>query len=122
MASRLDALANNKASPNGDRRESGRMMVEGLSCSQGKVLDLSSRGMRIVRTTRWRAGEIRQVSFPVLAGRTMVVAARCEWIRRTGFFKYTCGIEFLGLSDDHKEALRNIALTNAKRVWCGIAS
>ena len=117
----LDALARNADLAGQDRRRAGRVMVDQLSCSQGKVVDMSVNGMRLVRTTRWKPGEIRKIGFPVLAGRTMHIAGRCHWVRRTGFFRWECGIEFLGLSEDQKEALRHVALTHAKRAWCGVA-
>lgn len=117
----LDALARNAAAAGGNNRQAGRVMVDQLSCSQGKVIDMSVNGMRMTRATRWRPGEIRKIAFPVLAGRTMTIAGRCHWVRRTGFFRWECGIEFLGLSDEQKEALRHVALTHAKRAWCGVA-
>ncbi len=120
-SSNLDALARNAAIASSERRNAGRVMVDSLSCSQGKVIDMSVNGMRIYRATRWRPGEIRKIGFPVLAGRTMTIAGRCHWIRRAGFFKWECGIEFLGLSEEQQQALRHVALTHAKRSWCGVA-
>jgi len=119
--SKLDVLASNGARSAQDRRACGRVMVEGLTCSQGRVIDMSVSGMRVARGTRWRPGEIRKLEFPVLAGRTMTIAGRCTWAQRAGIFRWICGIEFLGLSDEQKEALRHIALTNAKRAWSGLA-
>lgn len=103
-----------------DDRLAGRMVVEGLTSSQGRVLDMSVTGMRVVRSTRWRPGEIRRLSLPVLAGRTMALPAVCRWCEKIGFFKYLCGIEFLDLTPEHREALRHVALTNAKRGWLGV--
>lgn len=104
-----------------DRRRTGRVLVDGLSCSQGRVLDMSVSGFRLMRWTKWKAGECRRISLPVLAGRTMVISGRCQWCERVGLFKYRCGIEFLDLTEEHREALRHIALTNAKRAWCGVS-
>jgi len=118
--SKLEALARSGPRDGADRRAAGRVMVEGLSCSQGRVIDMNVGGMRVVRGTRWRPGEIRKIAFPVLAGRTMTVAGRCTSTQRAGIFRWVCGVEFLGLSDDQKEALRHIALTNAKRAWTGL--
>jgi hypothetical protein len=106
--------------PEGARR-AGRVMVDGLSCSQGKVVDMNATSLRLTRSTRWRPGEIRRVSLPVLAGRTMPLVGICRWSKKIGFFRYLCEVEFLDLTDDHKEALRYIALTNAKRDWMGVA-
>jgi len=117
----LDALARNAQATGADRRHAGRVMVEQLNCTQGRIIDMSVNGMRLYRATRWRPGEIRKIGFPVLAGRTMTIAGRCHWVRRTGFFRWECGVDFLGLSDEQKEALRHVALTHAKRAWCGVA-
>jgi|GEM_PF-3342660 len=106
--------------PGGERR-AGRVMVDGLSCSQGKVVDMNATSLRLTRATRWRPGEIRRVSLPVLAGRMMPLVGICRWSKKIGFFRYLCEVEFLDLTDDHKEALRYIALTNAKREWIGVA-
>ena len=112
-------LAQPAASAADDRR-AGRVLVEGLSCSQGRVIDMSAQGCTLIRMTRWKPGESRRLSFPVLAGRTMVIAGRCVAAKRMGLFKHACDVEFLDLTDDHREALRHIAISNAKRAWCGL--
>jgi hypothetical protein len=107
--------------PGEGERRAGRVMVDGLTCSQGRVIDMNASSLRLSRSTRWRPGEIRRVSLPVLAGRTMPLVGICRWCRKVGFFKWVCEVEFLDLTDDHREALRYIALTNAKREWVGVA-
>lgn len=85
-------------------RRAGRFTTTGLTCSLGKVLDLSRDGMRI-QARRVPAGIVTVE----LTDRNIVMYLNAEviWSKRVGLFKHEFGVRFLDLP---REAVTQLAL------------
>ena len=76
-----------------ERRKSGRVKAESIvGCSLGRVMNLSTGGIRV--RTRRRLGVVITVDLSTSTGRVRV---RCEvvWTRRQGFGRYLNGLRFV---------------------------
>lgn len=79
-----------------------------MTCSLGKVLDLSASGMRVLTKEKLPANEI--IAFSIGASdETLPVCGRVVWTKRAGFFKREAGIRFERLPEATIAALRNLA-------------
>ncbi len=81
-----------------DRRKTGRLK-EGwtLSCSLGRVRDLSAGGMRLVSRRRLR-GKLELDLWDINRG--VRVRAEVVWTKRLGFRRHEVGLKFRDLSPD----------------------
>ncbi|HBS29627.1 MAG TPA: hypothetical protein DEB06_09310 [Phycisphaerales bacterium] len=87
-----------------DRRATRRAPVSGLWCDRGQVIDLSTRGMRLMSFRAWGEGQRRRVT--VADGKhSAELIARCVWSRQEGLFTHHIGLAFEGVTDEEQRAL-----------------
>lgn len=90
----------------GNRRAGGQSVV-GLSCNLGRVIDVSTRGMRLDSRRKWKPGQRRLVT--LCEGELCVqVEAECVWCRKLGMLKHTVGLAFTTVSPQSAELLGQI--------------
>jgi hypothetical protein len=94
-------------------RKSGRMLVEGIKCSRGRLLDLSKTGARILSKSSWKRGERRQL---VLTGsRVQVrVTAECRHCEKLGMFKHVVGVQFIDCEANLHAAMLELVRTHCR--------
>lgn len=89
-------------------RKHGRVLCQDVSCSLGKVLDLSASGMRVTTGEKLPLDEC--ISFSIRAAEeAFQVCGRVVWMKRSGFFKREAGIRFERLPETTIAALRRLA-------------
>lgn len=94
--------------PASNRRKRGRVKCSHLSCSLGRVLDLSATGMRISGSGFGPAKD-STVSAEIIGPEEKVqVQAKVIWLRRK-LFRFQAGLEFTGLSSSARRAISEIA-------------
>jgi hypothetical protein len=80
-----------------NRRKHGRVKVEGLTCSWGRILDLSGGGARVRMNLRCPSiGQLIQTTLPTPGG-DLNLAARVVWARKVGLMSWEIGCEFVAL-------------------------
>lgn len=91
-------------------RRHGRLQTRDISCSLGKVLDISASGMRIIHRgiSGVNAGEQGACTVGSVHG-SFSVYYRVAWSRRISLSKWELGIEFLEPTPKATEVLANIA-------------
>ncbi|MBL0922038.1 MAG: PilZ domain-containing protein [Phycisphaerales bacterium] len=99
----------------GDHRVAGRVHVEGLSCDRGRIIDLSVRGMRLLRRRAWAPGRKGHVTL-MSVGARLTLPARCVWSRRDGMFAWTVGLAFDGATPEQLRTVGELALIHAARL------
>lgn len=74
-------------------RGSGRMLVEGIKCNRGKLVDLSKHGAKIIVKRRWRVEERHKL---ILTGSRVrvTVIAECRHVAKIGFRRHIVGLKF----------------------------
>jgi len=89
------------------------MLVEGIKCNRGRLLDLSKMGARISCLRRWPEGERRRV---VLTGsRVQVrVTAECRHCEKIGFCRYVVGLKFEECDGNISAALLELVRTHCR--------
>lgn len=82
-----------------DRRRDKRTRRAALTCNRGRVIDLSTRGMRLSTRRPWPERTQRRV---ILRhdGRCVTVWAECVWRRRESGLRHTVGLAFVNPSDE----------------------
>ena len=98
-----------------DERRESRQRVLGVECNRGRVLDISSRGMRVLTHTRWREGEMLPVTLRCGAMR-ITTPARCVWARREGWFSWLIGVAFEHATDEQRRRVGDIASAHTQRM------
>lgn len=91
-----------RASANQRRR--GRVVAHGVTCTLGRVLDISGGGMRLETRRALRAGQERIVIVRTPDGE-FAAMVRVAWARRVGAFTRRAGVMFVDLSPQAKPAL-----------------
>ena len=99
-----------------DRRRHGRLRCEGTRSNLGRVVDLSLSGMQVTR----RGGRIVDVGdefFVELRWDKVVLPlkARVVRVQKSGFSKYTYGLEFVDLDPMTREQLTTISRVTSNR-------
>lgn len=89
-------------------RRHGRVLCQDVSCSLGKVLDLSASGMRVMTGEKLPLDECLTFSIGS-ADEMFPVCGRVVWTKRSGFFKRETGIRFERLPEATIAALRRLA-------------
>jgi hypothetical protein len=92
-----------------ERRDARRLAIPehpALRCSLGRVVDLSTRGIRVSRRGPLTPGaEI--FSFTLRSGSDrLVLRGGCVWSRRTGFMRHLVGIALAGMTAEETRMLR----------------
>ena len=76
-----------------ERRALPRITPDGIRCSSGRIIDFSTRGMRMHARRPWAEGERRSITLRN-GLRTVQINAVCVWTRREGAFKHAIGLAF----------------------------
>jgi len=110
-------------SPDPDqKRRTGRISPEGVTCDQGKVLDLSGGGVKISgRGPRpGREGDRVHLKLDWGLG-AMVFDGVIARIERRALFGWVAGVRFENLTPAHKQALSKVSMLAASgeiTEWC----
>ncbi len=106
------ALSDTVADDRNARRVRGTAVKE-LSCNHGRVIDVSTRGMRLQTRRKWKAGQRRVIT---LCEDTLCVRieAECVWCRKIGTFKHTIGLAFTTVSPESADLLSQIVSRQSK--------
>jgi len=95
-----------------NRRFAGRLPLENVNCSLGKILDISAGGMRV----RCKQPPERLVSVVIRVEDTNIeLDAKIVWMRKVGFRKFDAGLKFLDVSDYQRQMLVRMSIQNRKR-------
>jgi len=94
-------------------RKSGRMLVEGIKCNRGRLLDLSKAGAKILCRRDWPQGERRQV---ILTGTRVqvTVTAECRRVEKIGMFRYVVGVQFVDCEANIHAAMLELVRTHCR--------
>ncbi len=103
-----DRYAEDRTSP----RVSGICLNE-LLCNAGRVVDVSTRGMRLQSWRRWKPGQRRSIT--LIEGSVVVrVEAECVWCRKIGTMRHTIGLAFTTVTPDSAKLLGEIVSRQSK--------
>jgi hypothetical protein len=94
-------------------RKSGRMLVEGIKCNRGKLLDLSKSGAKLLTRRNWPEGEKRQI---VLTGSRVqvMVTAECRRCEKLGMFRYVIGLQIVDCSANINAAMLELVRSHCR--------
>jgi len=96
-----------------NRRKQGRIRVQGIGTSFGKVLDLSAGGARLrAGRTVPPEGATVELAIQTLDG-PITLKARIAWVKRTGFLSSELGVEFIEVDAVARRAIADIAMNSA---------
>ncbi len=98
-----------RASAGPQNRRSGRITIGELDCNLGRVIDLSSGGVRLL-SRRKLSGRHEITVFARDGG--VRLDAEVKWSKRLGLFKHEIGLEFLNLPTDIAARLTTLAYKN----------
>ena len=104
------------AEPDHEDRNAKRVqgdVVKALTCNFGRVIDVSTRGMRLQGRRKWKAGQRRMITL-CEDDLCVRVEAECVWCRKIGTFKHTIGLAFTTVSGDSAELLSQIVSRQSK--------
>jgi hypothetical protein len=99
------------ASDPGERRDSDRLKTVGVLCNRGKVIDLSTRGMRLRTWRPWKDGQRKLITVHDEHSR-VTLEAKCVWVRPRGPFRRVVGLCFEHAIPEQERALATLAQTH----------
>lgn len=91
-----------------ERRDRRRVQfrTDDLCCSLGRIVDMSTRGVRVSR--RWAmtpGGDI--FTFTIRSGRDeLTLRGACVWSRKSGFMQHMAGIALAAMTTEETQLLR----------------
>ncbi|HED54786.1 MAG TPA: PilZ domain-containing protein [Phycisphaerales bacterium] len=92
-----------------NHRRHGRLHVQKTPCSIGTVIDLSCSGMRVSTKFKMKpSDEMIGLRLEGLDG-PMLLPCKVVWVRRSGFRRWTVGVEFAAMTQDQRKALSELA-------------
>jgi hypothetical protein len=96
-----------------ESRRAPRGSVSGVSCTAGRIVDFSTRGLRLTSRRRWTEGQrlairLKGVGTPPEG---IQVTATCVWARREGWFRHVVGVAFQDMDGGTRQALEALART-----------
>lgn len=94
-----------------ERRDSDRLKTVGVQCSRGRVVDLSTRGMRLKTWRRWKEGQRRLVTLSDPTTR-VTLEGKCVWVRKVSLFRSLVGVCFEHAIPEQERALANLVETH----------
>lgn len=101
--------------PATNRRKRGRVKCSHLSCTLGRVLDISASGLR-VGGTGFGPGKGSVVSIQIIGPEERVpVQAKVVWLKRR-LFRFEAGLEFTALSASARRSIAEIARMTSSNV------
>ncbi len=90
-----------------DRRRHRRVKSTGsVTTNLGKVLDISSGGLRVLSKTKAEGQGHVELITPI---NRVVVPSRVVWCHKVGFRKYVMGLEFINLTPELTQMVTEIA-------------
>ena len=95
-----------------DRRRTRRATATNATCNKGRVIDLSTKGMRLAVRRPWPEGQQRRVILRH-AGQCITLWAECVWRRKDAPLKHTIGLAFVNPDEDHNAFLARAAANPA---------
>ncbi|MGD9693656.1 MAG: PilZ domain-containing protein [Phycisphaerales bacterium] len=96
-------------------RTRGRMIVEGLWCDVGEILDLSAGGMRVRARRASTLGE--KLTLRIESARIcLTLHATCAWAKREGSRKWDLGFAFENTDGEQLRLIGELALIHAARL------
>lgn len=95
--------------PGPERRGAVRFQLGELKCNLGRVLDLSSGGVRLLRRRKLK-GRHELTLFDRDGG--VRVEAEVRWTRRLGLFKHEMGLQFVNVPPDIAAKLKRLFSKN----------
>ena len=98
-----------RAAAGPEYRRAGRVNVGQLKCNLGRVLDLSSGGVRLLSRHKLRGAHEIQL-FDNDDG--VRIKATVTWSKRQGMWKHEIGLEFLNVPSDVAAKLTALATKN----------
>ena len=103
-----------KAPDPNQKRRTGRISPEGVSCDLGRVLNLSAGGIKLAGRGPRPGDEGETISMLIDWGLSKMVfeGVICRFERR-GLFGWTVGIKFENLTPAHKQALSKASMLAA---------
>ncbi len=108
--------------PSSNRRRTGRLVCDGLTCQYGLIADLSGTGMKMLckKLPPMDVGEVAQIKFAGLGDGVTLPAQLVRLIKRKdGWFE--AGFKFWNLDQNQIKALGNLARIAADRRTLRIA-
>mgnify|MGYP001371450857 CR=1 FL=1 len=97
-----------------ERRDSDRLKTVGVHCNRGKVIDLSTRGIRLRTFRRWKEGQRRILTLSDEHSR-VTLEAKCVWVRPAANgtpFQRVVGLCFEHAIPEQERALAKLAETH----------
>lgn len=95
-----------------DRRRQGRLPLDDVTCSLGRILDLSAGGMRIECRKRYSG---RVAADLIDQEGHIMVWTTVAWIKRRGLFKFEIGFVFEDIDGTIAKRLTKLAMTHRYR-------
>ncbi len=101
--------ATDRSSAGLEHRSAGRVNTRQLKCNLGRVLDLSSGGVRLLTRRKLRGWQKIEL-FDSYGG--VRVEAEVRWSKRHGLWKHEIGLQFLNVPPDIAVQLTTLASKN----------
>lgn len=79
-----------------------------IACDRGRIIDFSSRGMRLATRSRWAEGQCRAITVTI-EDHDHHAEARCVWCRQDGLFSHVIGIAIENAPPELTAALEQLA-------------
>ncbi len=99
------------ASRKRERRIFGRAVPAGgtstIACDRGRIIDFSTRGMRLATRSRWAEGQCRAITVTI-EDHDHHAEARCIWCRQDGLFSHVIGISIENATPELSAALERL--------------
>ncbi len=94
----------------GNKRSTGRLRPGSLMCDHGRVLDISSGGMRVLTRGKPRVseGKVFPTHLRTPAG-DLRVMCYTVWLKKIGFRRWELGVRFVDVTHDIRSALSVLA-------------
>jgi hypothetical protein len=91
------------------KRRHGHFRMQAVRCSKGTIEDISMTGMKVRSRRALRPGGKPRTFVIDLGDGKLRVQGRVMWSARGGRCGNRAGIEFIDLTDEHRDALRMLA-------------
>lgn len=95
---------------NDNRRKFGRVILQEIGCSLGRVLDLSASGMRVESATKPAVTQHQTFGMVLQAPSGPVnFVATVAWIRKVGWRKHQLGLHFVDPTPELRRSICELA-------------
>ena len=90
------------------QRKGGRVNCHGVTCTLGEVVNISASGMRVIAKGAIEPGTEGLITIQALDG-PLVIPGRVVWSKKKNWGKSEAGVQFVGLTDQHRARLLQFA-------------